>query len=148
MPIRTATSSDIHAWISLRTELWGDTSLDQHRDEVTKMLARPADQCAVFLDIANESEIRGFAEATLRHDYVNGCNTSPVAFLEGIFVRSQDRGSGIGRLLLRSVQSWAQDQGCTELASDAELCNLPSFRFHMAMGFEETERVVFFRKPI
>ncbi len=146
MPIRVATSSDIEAWTKLRAQLWESTSPEQHRDEASTMLAKPHSECITFLDTVDGAGIRAFAEAALRRDYVNGCETSPVAYLEGIFVRPEDRGRGIGRGLLRSVQTWALEQGCSELASDADLDNLASQAFHMALGFEETERVIYFRK--
>ena len=37
-----------------------------------------------FVALLSGREPVGFAEASLRHDYVNGCETSRVAFLEGI----------------------------------------------------------------
>lgn len=148
MPIRIATYSDISGWVKLRAQLWNDTALEEHRAEAIAMLARTPEECIVFLDVVDGVGIRAFAEASLRHDYVNGCKTSPVGFLEGIFVRQNDQGSGIGKLLLKSVQSWAKDKGCEELASDAHLDNLVSHAFHSAVGFEETERVVYFRKPL
>lgn len=148
MPIRVATHSDIPSWIELRAQLWGETSLDEHGAEAVAMLAKSPEESIVFLDVVDGAGIRAFAEAALRHDYVNGCETSPVAFLEGIFVQPNDRTSGIGRLLLRSIQSWAHERGCSELASDAHLDNLASHAFHRALGFEETDRVVYFRKAL
>ncbi len=148
MPIRIATLSDIQAWVALRAELWGDTSLDEHRVEAEAMLAKSPDDGIVFLDIVDGVGIRAFAEATLRHDHVNGCETWPVAFLEGIYVSPDVQGSGIGRLLLGSVQSWAREKGCSELASDADIDNVASHAFHMALDFEETQRVIYFRKAL
>ncbi|MFV2053338.1 aminoglycoside 6'-N-acetyltransferase [Aliiroseovarius sp. YM-037] len=148
MPIRIANFSDLHGWVELRAQLWDDTPLDRHRDEATAMLAKSPDECIVFLDVVDGTGIRAFAEAALRYDHVNGCETSPVAFLEGVFVRPENRGSGIGRSLLGSVQSWARKMGCSELASDADTKNLASHAFHRALGFDETDRVVYFRKPL
>lgn len=148
MPIRIAKNSDIQGWVELRAQLWDDTSLDQHRVEAAMMLAKSPDERIVFLDVVDGTGIRAFAEAALRHDHVNGCKTSPVAFLEGIFVRREDRGSGVGRLLLKSIQSWAHERGCSELASDAYLNNVASHAFHTALGFEETDRVVYFCKSL
>lgn len=146
MLIRIATISDIEGWVELRAQLWADTSLDQHRDEAATMLAKPSGEFIAFLGVVDGKGIRAFAEAALRHEYVNGCETSPVAYLEGIFVQPEVRRSGIGATLLKSVQSWAHEQGCSELASDADLDNMASQAFHAASGFEETERVVYFRK--
>lgn len=148
VPIRIATSLDTEGWARLRARLWDGTAYDRHLEEIAMMLSRPSGDFIAFLDVVDGTDIRAFAEASLRHDYVNGCETSPVAFLEGIFVRPEHRGSGIGRTLLRSVRSWAHEQGCSELASDADLDNLASHAFHAASGFEETGRVVCFRKLI
>ena len=109
------------------------------------MLARPRSECIAFLEQDGGTGLRGFAEAGLRRDHVNGCDTTPVAFLEGIFVRAEHRGCGIGRRLLQAARAWARETGCSELGSDAELANTASHAFHAAVGFEETERVVFFR---
>ena len=148
MPIRIAKSTDIKAWAEMRLQLWEDTSLDGHRDEITAMLARPRTECIAFLEDDGDGELHGFAEAALRRDHVNGCDTTPVAFLEGIFVRPAHRARGLGSRLLLAVRSWAREAGCTELGSDADLANTKSQAFHAAVGFEETERVVFFRMQL
>lgn len=89
-----------------------------------------------------------FADATVRHDYVNGCENSPVVYLEGIFVIPEHRGLSTAKRLVAAVQDWGVTKGCTEMASDAALDNHISHQMHQALGFEETERVVFFRKRI
>lgn len=88
----------------------------------------------------------GLAEAALRSDYVNGAETSLVAFLEGLYVVPDSRTKGVARSLLQEVIRWAREQGCRELASDALLENTSSHAVHRALGFQETERVVFFRR--
>ena len=87
-------------------------------------------------------------EATLRTDYVNGCETSPVAFLEGIYVEPGARRQGVARRLVEVVQQWARQMNCSEMASDALLQNTDSHGMHLGLGFEETERVVYFRKVL
>jgi aminoglycoside 6'-N-acetyltransferase I len=90
----------------------------------------------------------GFAEAMLRTDNVNGCATSPVAFLEGIYVEPSARRQGVARALADVVEQWARQMGCREFASDALLENVSSHCMHRGLGFEETERVVYFRKDL
>ena len=89
-----------------------------------------------------------FAEAPLRRDYVNGSNSSPVGFLEGLYVEPQYRKRGLARLLCSSVEHWAKDMGCTEFASDVVLQNEVGQRVHEAVGFNATDRVVFYLKQI
>ena len=89
-----------------------------------------------------------FVEAALRHDYVNGCDTSPVVFVEGLYVTERARRGGVAKLLIDRVAAWGQAQGCVDMASDTAVTNLESHAFHLAAGFIETERVVYFRKAI
>jgi aminoglycoside 6'-N-acetyltransferase I len=90
----------------------------------------------------------GFVEASKRLDYVNGTDSSPVAFLEGIYVVPQFRRQGVARTLVAAVMKWARAQGCHELASDSLLWNTDAHAAHRALGFEETQRVVYFRKVL
>lgn len=101
-----------------------------------------------FVCVDNACEPVGFIEVALRHDHVNGTETSPVAFVEGLYVRQRSRRKGWGRELMSSAEAWARSRGCTELASDAALDNTVSHRAHVSLGFHETERVVYFRKVL
>jgi aminoglycoside 6'-N-acetyltransferase I len=121
--------------------LWPDEVLD----DVWNYLDRPQ-SAAAFVAIGKPGEVLGFAEATIRHDYVNGCETSPVGFLEGWYVEPRVRGQGVGRALIRAVECWVLQQGCHELGSDALLDNDAGHAAHRACGFRETERVVYFCK--
>jgi len=135
----------LDAWASLRQELWPDAAPGEHAREVEALLDNPR-EAAAFLACDDKGDAVGFAEAALRHDYVNGCTTSPVAFLEGIYVRQAHRRQGTARLLCKAVEDWAMGLGCRELASDTDIQNRISQSLHIAVGFEETERVVYFRK--
>ncbi len=89
----------------------------------------------------------GFAEVGLRA-YAEGCRTSPVGYLEGIFVDGPYRGRGVGSALVDAAEKWARGRGCTEMASDRELGNEGSGIFHAAVGYQEVERIVCFRKSL
>jgi aminoglycoside 6'-N-acetyltransferase I len=91
--------------------------------------------------------IVGFAEVGLRA-YAEDCVTSPVGYLEGIYVVDAERGRGVGRALVAAGEQWARAQGCTEMASDRELANEASGLFHQALGYEEVERIVCFKKSL
>ena len=147
MNVAAATATDLADWATLRQALWPRLGLQGHAAEIAQMLEEPSD-LANFIARTAEGTAVGLAEAALRHDYVNGCRTSPVAFLEGIYVRPQHRRSGTARLLVAAVEDWAQAMGCSEFASDAALDNVDSHRMHAALGFAETQRVVYFRKAL
>ena len=147
MPIRAATAADVDVWLALRTKLWPLTPADEHRGEIAQHLADPA-RFAALLTCDESGRAVGPAEAALRPDHINGCETSPVAFLEGIDREPQARRHGIARALAAAVEVWAVARGCRELASDALIENAASHDFHRAIGFAPTERVVFYRKEL
>ena len=144
--VRRATGADVGAWAELRAALWPEDAMS-HAAGIRRALVQPHGTIA-FLAIDSDGRACGLAEATLRRDYVNGTESSPVGFLEGWYVVPEARGRGAGRALVAAVEQWTREQGCTELASDALLDNMPSHRAHAACGFGETERVVYFRKRL
>ena len=147
MQVRAATDEDISAIATLRRALWPSPEID-HPAEIGRLIRHPGGDMTMFVAFAASGAIVGFAEASIRHDYVNGCGTSPVAFLEGIFVEPASRRTGAARALTAAVEAWGAARGCRELASDADLENTTSHAMHAALGFEETERVVCFRKDL
>ena len=144
--IAPATSADSANWAALRQALWPN-SVAAHAADIAAMLAKAGNTINLIARLPDGRAV-GLAEASLRHDYVEGCKTSPVAFLEGIYVAPDCRRLGIARGLVAAVQDWARAQGCTEFASDAALDNLASQQMHGALGFSETRRVVYFRKVV
>ncbi len=104
-------------------------------------------ECAVFLAEQDGNAV-GFAQCQLRHDYVEGTDSSPVGYLEGIYVDAPYRDRGIARSLLSACEDWARGMGCMEFASDCELQNTDSFRFHLAAGFTEANRIICFTKKL
>ena len=146
MLIERCLSAEQPGWLELRDALW-----PQPRDvQLAEMTAIAAERrrYAAFLAYSKDREPAGFAEAALRTDYVNGTQSSPVAFLEGLYVVPAARRHGVGRALVDEVCRWARDVGSAELASDALLANEVSHAVHRALGFAETERVVFYRKEL
>jgi aminoglycoside 6'-N-acetyltransferase I len=101
---------------------------------------------AQFIAYAESGQAVGLVEASVRTDYVNGTHSSPVAFLEGIYVVPEARRKGVARALVALVEQWALGSGCREFASDASIENQLSHIVYRALGFQETERVVFFRR--
>jgi len=114
---------------------------------MSAFLAEPC-RFGQFIEYDTRGTAVGFVEVALRADYVNGTDTSPVAFLEGIYVVPEARRTGVGRRLVAEAQGWARNMGCSEFASDASLENTSSHIMHLALGFVETERVVFFKKVL
>lgn len=144
MTIRKALPADSIILAHLACRMWEHepTELEAEFKALTD-----SPEAACFLAFDNENAI-GFAQCQLRHDYVEGCETSPVGFLEGIYVDEGCRLSGVGRQLLAACEAWARSVGCTEFASDCELDNSISLAWHMKNGFAEMGRTIWFAKKL
>jgi aminoglycoside 6'-N-acetyltransferase I len=141
--IRRLELADRGAWAGLRHALWPEHTIDDLRDELAGMV----EEGLVGFGAFEGATLVGFAEAGERA-YGDGCHTAPVAWLEGIYVLPGARRRGLGRRLVSAVEAWARAAGYRELGSDARLDNLISRLGHARWGFEETERVVMFRKVL
>lgn len=144
--IASAGAEHLDGWALLRHALWDELSVAEHRAEAEEQLAEPER----FLNLValDGDAVAGIAEASIRHEYVNGCEDSPVLFLEGICVAPDARRRGIARKLVAAVADWGRAQGIREFASDTWHDDLESHAFHLAAGFAETERVVYFRQEL
>ena len=143
--IRNALLSDAATVAALAQQLWPHHEAAQLQEEFEPLLEDA--NAAVFLAFSDDMPV-GFAQCQLRHDYVEGTASSPVGYLEGIFVAPAYQKQGIARALLASCEKWAKEQGCVEFASDCELSNTNSLRFHLSMGFEEANRIICFTKKL
>ena len=143
--IRKAEIKDLHILSELACQLWPDHAVEEMCSELADMIAKP--DAAFFLAYSEETTV-GFAQCQLRYDYVEGTDSSPVGYLEGIYVAEEYRKQGVARELLAACQTWAKEKGCTEFASDCELDNVQSLQFHLNVGFEEANRIICFTKKL
>jgi len=148
MNIRPAGKEDLPAWLALRQALWAEGTREAHLAEMREFLDAPARFAQYIAYDDDDRTAIGFAEASRRQDYVAGTSSSPVAYLEGIYVIPAARGRGVARALVDEVTHWGIAMGCKELASDTELENIDSQGMHQALGFAEAERIVCYVKPI
>ena len=100
-----------------------------------------------FLYVIKE-EIVAFVSLSLRHDYVEGTESSPVGYLEGIYVKPEFRNQGIAKKLVEYGKLWCAERGCLEFASDCLIENDASRQFHNRIGFKEANTIVCFTMRI
>lgn len=141
MRIREYRRADRAAYQQLREKLWPDCS-DADNDS---WFARH--DATTFVAEREDGSLCGFVEVGSR-PYAEGCDSSPVGYVEGWWVDADVRRQGVGRALVAAAEEWARAKGYTEMASDALLDNDVSHSSHRALGFEEVERLVTFRKSL
>ncbi len=86
--------------------------------------------------IAEDGKPFGFIELSSRN-YAEGCTSSPVPYIEGLYVAEGQRRRNVGRLLVAAVEDWAKEYGFTEMASDTQIDNAPTPGAPHSYGFAE-----------
>lgn len=135
--IKPATPDDAPHWLAMREAL-GPDWVTPHAE---RMVAEYFDSGTIdhlphTVLIAWRGNGRaGMAEVSLRQ-FAEGCETSPVGYLEGWFVDERCRGMGVGKALVEAAKGWSRSKGCREFASDVDMDNTASHAAHEALGFE------------
>ena len=107
---------------------------------------RAAERCdRVFLAVDSEGHIGGFAEVSIRRRGVR-VPIGPGRISGELAARSRSAGRDPEQRLSRPPRGDRCAQGCSEFASDTETHNELSIAAHHALGLEEVERLVCFRK--
>ena len=145
MVIYKATKDDLDTLACLAIILWFEHTIEDLKNQFASII-NSSD--AAFYIVTNEGQPIGFAQCQLRHDYVEGTESSPVGYLEGVFVKAEYRKRGIGKKLIHQCEEWAENKGCREFASDCELNNTDSLKLHLRLGFEEANRIICFKKNL
>jgi len=143
--IRRATHEDKPDWLRMRQGLWPDAPIEYLNFDLDKRLVDP--DYAVFIAVDAHGERVAFIETGLR-DYGEGCETSPVGYIESWYVDERVRGRKLGKELVQVAEGWAREKGATEMASDTWLENEASIAAHLRLGYEEVERLVHFVKKL
>ena len=143
--IRQAEKEDSRVLAEMAVCMWDSHTTAELEMEFAQTIEEG--QEVFFIQYQDQTPV-GFAQCSMRSDYVEGTESSPVGYLEGIFVDEAHRRQGCARKLLAACEEWAKKMGCSEFASDCELDNRASLSFHLSMGFEEANRIICFTKKL
>lgn len=147
MKVRDLEARDRQAWAAMRAALWPDEDADLLGHETLMHFSGAKLAEAIFVCEDTDDSVCGFLELGLR-PYAEGCASSPVPFIEAWYVSPGARHKGAGRALVSAAENWALIRNFTEIASDTEIDNSQGQGAHAALGYEEVERLVTYRKPL
>jgi aminoglycoside 6'-N-acetyltransferase I len=143
--VRNFKSEDRAEWLGMRRALWEDCPGEQQVREMDEILGSDSEE--VFFAERPGGGLCGFLAVALR-SRADGCDSTPVGYIEGWYVDENVRGHGVGRALVEATEARAQSRGCRQMASDAERWNTVSHQAHGSLGYEETARLVLFKKDL
>lgn len=145
MEIIIASLNELQDLVCISSLMWEKYSKESLTEKYEKVLNQKTSR--IFLLYLNCSPI-AFAHCQLRYEYVEGTKTSPVGYLEGIFVKKEYRKEGYSKFLIKSCESWLKTKNCSEFASDSGIDNNDSYCFHMSNDFIEVNRIICYKKYI
>jgi aminoglycoside 6'-N-acetyltransferase I len=126
-------------------DLWPKNDFNELKREFSELIYSAKNKLLLYL--VND-EPKAFIHISIRSDYVEGADSSPTGFVEGIYVSPDFRRMGISQKLLKEGERWLKEKGCTQIGSDIELDNDSSYHFHTSVGFKEANRLIAFIKDI
>ncbi|MDH3243309.1 MAG: GNAT family N-acetyltransferase [Saprospiraceae bacterium] len=144
--IQTLDKDNLPDLAHLMVALWPELSFTEAFKDCENKLR--SDSEITFLSKTWEGSYVGFVTISIRFEHVEGTHSSPVGYLEGIYVKPEMRQQGVARKLFLNAEEWCKKKGCHEMGSDATLDNLVSHRFHFKAGFQEVNRLVCYRKEL
>jgi len=139
--IKKVTDDNAKEWAELCMELWPDEP--HHSVDYFLRLRKDGLFEDEFLYYDNGIPI-AFLSLSIRNDYVEGTRASPVAYIEGIYIRKEHQGKGISRKFVAFAKEWGLKKNCNELASDCLIENENSRQWHNHVGFKEANVNVHF----
>ena len=143
LTVREMSRADQAAWTEMRAALWPEETAAASAASIAAIFR--SDDVWGFIAETPDGTPAGFAEVAVRA-YANGCDTAPVPFLEGIWVKPDLRRQGVGARLITHIVAFCLARGFSEIGSDALIDNATSHAAHRGWGFSETERVIYFHK--
>ena len=143
--VHLMTHDDLSEVTEMAHLLW---PTDEPEALVREFTAVLDDDEAMIIVATDADRLVGFALCRLRHDYVEGCSSSPVGYLEGVYVHEGARRRHFASEMIGAFEKWARRMGCREIASDCEIGNVGSEAMHLACDFDEVNRIICYRKKI
>lgn len=145
MQVEEISQHNLYALTALMIALWPDCSLKEEYENCQKIMLADDQTCFLLKD---DVGYLAFIQLSVRKEYVEGANSKPVAYIEGIYMKEEYRKLGLGAKLISLGVEWGKAKNCTQIASDVELDNQISINFHKKSGFKEVNRLVCFIKDL
>jgi len=145
MKIIPVDSSNLKEYVDLAMLLFPDEDYEEEYEMYKESFKTDKEMGYLY---EADNKFVAMMHLSIRSDYVNGTDTSPVLYLEAIYVLSDYRKTGIARKFIDFAENTAKQKGITQLASDCLLENHTSELFHKSCGFREEERVICFVKDV
>jgi|WetSurMetagenome_2_1015567.scaffolds.fasta_scaffold107583_3 aminoglycoside 6'-N-acetyltransferase I len=141
--IRLVAINDFDEWLRMRKLLYPEYSQEELLSEIKKIFHEKTIvgelDYAVFVYEKDKETLGGFIETSIRQN-VSTCKSSPVGYIESLYVDFDIRRKRIARALVSESEKWIIERKCSEFAVDTNPNRKGSIDFYLSCGFAEVER--------
>lgn len=145
MNIKKLTEENLQHYASLSHNFWTNQSEKNLQKEAEEIINSNNKIAFIYY---SENKAIAFSEGSIRHEHVQGTWKSPVGYLECVYVDEDYRQKGIAKKLINKIESWATENGCTQIGSDTEVDNKISQKFHDKLDYKQVKIIIHFVKDL
>ncbi len=139
--IRKANASDSRRVAELSGTLGYPATAEVMHDRLARVLK--LETHVVFVADAN-GEIVGWTHGAEQEILETGC----VCEIWGLVVAENQRGRGVGHLLIQAIEQWARTRGLTEISVRSNVVRPESHHFYERIGYERVKTQHAYRKSL
>lgn len=137
--INRASNENLDQLTDLAFALWPNNEKDIIKSDFVYIIGHLSNK--VLLAKSDEDYI-GFIHMSIRSGFVEGANTTPVGYVEGIYVKPDFRRKGVAKELYHAGIEWLKSKKCTQIGADIGIYNDMCPDFYIGMGFKEVNRII------
>ena len=138
--INIATRDNACEVANLAIQMWEDNSIEGLTEEFIELIEK--EDAQIFIKFVQDKAV-GFAQCQLRYDYVEGTESSPVGYLEGIFLEKEYRGKGYATECLNYAKRIAQNENAYKMMLLTGSKKESTLNFYKNAGYNSTDKQAF-----
>jgi GNAT superfamily N-acetyltransferase len=140
--IRPATSGDAGSIAALSRQLGYDASGAEVLCRLESLLA--GDNHAVYAAVHPCGDVLGWVQVSVRELVM----VDRHAEIGGLVVVEDQRGRGLGHLLMAEAEQWARSRGCTAVCVRSNAVRRAAHRFYKNLGYDQIKTQLVLRKSL
>ena len=138
--IRQAEKEDSRVLAEMAVCMWDSHTAAELEMEFARTIEEGRE--VFFIQYQDQTPV-GFAQCSMRSDYVEGTESSPVGYLEGIFVKEDHRGKGYAGECLDYARQIAEKENCYKMMLLTGSKDPETFHFYEKAGYNSSDKTAF-----
>ena len=134
-----ASNENLNQLTELALALWPNNEKDLIKSDLVYIIGHLNNR--VLLAKSDEEYI-GFIHMSIRSGFVEGADTTPVGYIEGVYVKPDYRRKGVAKELYHAGLEWLKSEKCSQIGADIGINDNMCPDFYIGMGYKEANRII------